>query len=98
MSKKIKIEKGKKREKLNLFGSEKVFDASFANGARTEIFSNSRIVIEGCLGVYEYNDCYLKLKLIKGAVIVCGSDFDISTFEMGTITVNGKINTLEFCD
>ena len=98
MSKKLKIEKSKKREKLNLFGSEKVFDAEVLKGAHTEIFSNSRIVIEGCLGVYEYNDCYLKLKLIKGALIVSGSDFDISTFENTTITVNGKIIGLEFCD
>ena len=98
MAKKIKIEKGKKREKLNLFGSEKVFSGDIMNGAHTEIFSNCRIVIEGCLGVYEYNDCYLKLKLTKGALIVSGRDFDISTFEMGTITVNGKITSLEFCD
>lgn len=98
MAKKIKIEKGKKREKLNLFGSEKVFSGDIMNGAHTEIFSNCRIVIEGCLGVYEYNDCYLKLKLIKGALIVCGSEFDISTFENSTITVNGKIGSLEFCD
>ena len=94
----MKIEKSKKREKLNLFGSEKVFDTDILKGSHTEIFSNSRIVIEGCLGVYEYNDCYLKLKLTKGALIVSGRDFDISTFEMGTITVNGKITSLEFCD
>ncbi len=98
MSKRIKIEKTKKREKLNLFGSEKVFDTSVLNGAHTEIFGNSRIVIEGCLGVYEYNDCYLKLKLTKGALIVNGSNFDISVFENSTITVNGKIDGLEFCD
>ncbi len=98
MSKKIKIEKGKKREKLNLFGSEKVFDTLSLSGAHTEIFGSTRIVIEGCLGVYEYNDCYLKLKLTKGAVIVSGSNFDISAFENSTITVNGKIGSLEFCD
>lgn len=98
MAKKMKIEKSKKREKLNLFGSEKVFDTDILKGSHTEIFSNSRIVIEGCLGVYEYNDCYLKLKLIKGALIVSGSEFDISTFENSTITVNGKIDSLEFCN
>ena len=78
MSKKIKIESSKKREKLNLFGGEKVFDMSVLKGAHTEIFGNNRIVVEGCLGLYEYNDCYLKLKLVKGALIVSGSSFDIS--------------------
>ena len=97
MSKKMKIEKGKKREKLNLFGSEKVFDTDVLRGAHTEIFSNSRIVIEGCLGVYEYNDTYLKLRLSKGALILNGEAFDILTFEDKTITVKGKINSLEFC-
>lgn len=98
MSRKIKIESNKKREKLNLFSGEKIFDTSALSGAHTEIFSNSRIVVEGCLGVYEYNDCYLKLKLTKGALIVSGSNFDISVFENSTITVNGKIDSLEFCD
>ncbi len=98
LAKRIKLEKTKKKEKWNLFTTEKPIDSENLKGAHTEIFSRGRVVIEGCLGVYEYNDTYLKLRLIKGAVIISGTDFSISAFESGTITVNGKISTLEFCD
>lgn len=99
MTKKLKLENNKKKEKWNLFGDgEKLSSVEFSNVAQIQIFGNRRMVIEGCLGVYEYNENYLKLRLIKGAVVVCGSEFDISSFENETITVNGKIGTLEFCD
>ncbi len=98
MAKRIKIEKQKKKEKWNIFATQEVADSTFLRGAHTEIFSNERVVIEGCLGVYEYNDCYLKLRLSKGALVICGSDFSISSFENTTISVSGKITTLEFCD
>ena len=99
MAKKLKLETGKKKEKWNLFTSgEKMLGTELLKGAHTEIFGSSRIVVEGCLGVYEYNENYLKLRLKKGALVLCGCDFDISSFEEQTITVNGKIATLEFCD
>lgn len=99
MAKKIKIENTKKKEKWNLFGDgEKLADAELLKCAGIQLFGNRRLVTEGCLGVYEYNENYLKLRLTKGALVVCGSGFDISAFENETITVNGKIDTLEFCD
>lgn len=97
MQRQFKTKSAKKREKWNLFGGEKAFDSSVLKGAHIEIFDTKKAEIEGCLGVYEYNDNYLKLKLKKGALIIEGSDFNISTFENGTITVSGKINNLEFC-
>ena len=48
------------------------------------------------MGVFEYRDTYLKLKLNKGAVIICGSGFDITYFENRLITVKGKISSVEF--
>ncbi len=98
MAKRIKIENSKRKEKWNLFGTERAIDAKLLKGAHTEIFSCYRAVIDGCVGVYEYNDNYIKLRLLKGALIINGNDFSISTFENNTITVNGKISSLEFCD
>ena len=49
------------------------------------------------MGVLEYSDSYLKLRLPKGALTVCGGCFDIVSFEGTTITVKGKISSLEFC-
>ncbi len=98
LGKKMKIETNKQKEKWNLFKiNEAVLNEDLIKGPHIELFYNNQAVIEGCLGVYEYNDTYLKLRLQKGAVILCGAGFDIVCFENKTITVKGKINSLEFC-
>lgn len=98
LGKKFKIEKSEKREKWNLFKlNSAVLDDDLIKGPHIELFCNNQIVVDGCLGVYEYNDTYLKLRLSKGALVLCGERFDIVTYEEKTITVKGKINSLEFC-
>lgn len=97
MAKKLKIEKNQKREKWNLLGIDTTDTyKALLLGPRIELFSNSEAIVEGCLGVYEYNDNYLKLKLSNGALILVGENFDIVSFGDKTITVKGKINSLEF--
>ncbi|MBR5223899.1 MAG: YabP/YqfC family sporulation protein [Clostridia bacterium] len=96
MAKKLKIEKSKAKNKWNLNPLTDVFDKDLLNGPYIEICGNGKIEIDGCEGVYEYNSDYLKLRLKKGAIIICGSDFDILTFENRLITVRGKISTIEF--
>lgn len=98
MAKRLKIESSKKKEKWKIFSVTDGIGKDFLNGPQIEMFGNKRIIIEGCLGVYEYNQNYLKLRLKYGALILCGNDFDISSFEETTITVGGKISTLEFCE
>lgn len=98
MGKKLKIERSKRKEKWNLFRlNDAVLDDDLIKGPHIELFCNNQAVIDGCLGVYEYNDTYLKLRLTKGALVLCGTDFDIVTFENKMITVKGKITSLEFC-
>ncbi|MBR7131897.1 MAG: YabP/YqfC family sporulation protein [Clostridia bacterium] len=98
MARKLKIEKGKSRPKWNISGKEApAFEGEMITGPHTEIFGNSRINIEGCLGVFEYKDTYLKLRLSKGSLILCGSGFDIVYYENRLITVRGKISSVEFC-
>lgn len=98
MSKKLKIEKSKRNEKWNITGKE-IADSGTAmlKGPHTEIFGNSCINIDGCLGVVDYKDTYVKLKLCKGSLILCGKGFDIAFFENKRITVKGEISSLEFC-
>lgn len=97
MSKKLKIEKPKKKQSSGILRhTDEIFDSSMINSTHTEIFGNEKISIDGCMGVYEYRDTYIKLKLRKGALILCGSGFDIVYFENRLITVKGKISSLEF--
>ena len=98
MGKKLNIERSAKSTKWNLFKIDSaILDNDLIKGPHIELFYNNQVVIEGCIGVYEYNDTYLKLRLSKGALILNGEAFDILTFEDKTITVKGKINSLEFC-
>ena len=97
MAKKLRIEKTKKRDKWNLIsGGDESVDGKLITGAHTEIFGIGKITVDGCFGVSEYRDCYIKLKLNKGGLIICGEGFDITNFENRQITVKGKIISLEF--
>ena len=97
MSKRLKIERKKKKGGWNLLkGSDEIIDGNLLKGAHTEIFGDGKITVDGCTGVIEYRDTYLKLKLCKGNLIICGAGFDIVCFENRLITVKGKISSLEF--
>lgn len=98
MSKKFKFKSEKPKQKWRLFNySDAIIDKNLVKGPHLELFGNRELVLEGCMGVFEYSDTYLKLKLSKGALILCGCNFDIVSFEGSTITVKGRISSLEFC-
>lgn len=97
MSKRLKIESKRKKNKWKILNfSDAVPDSEMLSAAHIEIFGNQRITVDGCLGVYEYRDTYLKLRLSKGSLIICGSEFNIVYFENRLISIKGKITALEF--
>lgn len=63
----------------------------------TEIFSNQRISVDGCEGVFEYREDYMKLRLLKGSIIICGDNLTILTYENKTLSIAGRISSVEFC-
>ena len=93
MGKKTKTEK---QGSEFLRNTDEIFDKSLLSSTHTEIFGDEKINIDGCMGVYEYRDTYIKLKLKRGALILTGIGFDIVYFENRLITVKGKISSLEF--
>lgn len=95
MAKKIKTPKKKHKWRL-LSLSDETVDTEILGSAHIEIFGTAKISIDGCLGVYEYKDTYLKLRLIRGTLILCGSGFNITYFENNTISIKGKISAVEF--
>ena len=97
MAKRLKIDCKKKKNKWRLINfKESPVDSDMLSSVHTEIFGSSRITIDGCLGVYEYRDTYLKLRLSKGTLIICGSGFNIVYFENRLISIKGKITAIEF--
>ena len=98
MSRRLKIDKSKKRLRTQLrAGADELLQAGMLKGAHIEMFSNKELTVEGCCGVYEYTDCYIRLNLGHGALIISGEKLDISSFEERSIVIRGSISSLEFC-
>lgn len=98
MSQKLNIERSRKKMKTHLFSSaDELLQTKVLKGAHIELFSNKEMVLEGCCGVFEYTDNYIRLNLGKGALIINGKNFDISTFQDKIIVIKGEIDTIEFC-
>ena len=66
-------------------------------GSHTEIFSNKKIIIEGCQSIVDYQSDYIKLKLKKGFLNVYGNEFLITAFDDEKIVIKGNIMSIEFC-
>ena len=81
MGDRVKLKKKKSKWKLGGFSEDETARENIGS-ARIEICGNTRITIDGCLGVYEYRDTYLRLRLTKGTVILCGIGFNIVFFEI----------------
>lgn len=95
---KFKFTTSKKNNKFNFITDKsEILNTEIINGTHIEIFSNEKIILEGCRGIIDYENNYIKLQLKKGHIIIIGTDFLISAFENERITVNGKIVSLEFC-
>lgn len=97
MSKKFKFKSQKPRERWRLFGCADTDAAAVLEKSYIQLFGNGEITLEGCCGVLEYENDYIKLKLARGNLTVCGTGFDIVSFEGGCIRIKGSIATLEFC-
>lgn len=68
-----------------------------SGGAHIELFSNREAVIDGIKGVIEYNDCYIKLNIGKGAVEFWGTGLEISSLDINGLVISGNISKIEFC-
>lgn len=97
MAKKFKIESKTKKEKWVL-STRKAIEHSFSEDFHVELTGKRELTLEGCLGVYEYRNDYIKLRIKNGFVVITGCNFDITNFEGSIITVKGTFFTIEFSD
>ena len=95
---KFKFTSDRKKKKINFFNYKETLDgAKKFSGAKIEMLSNREVTVDGCRGISEYNDLYVKLRVIGGLVIVNGKNLQIPVFERPLITVTGIVNSIEFC-
>lgn len=61
-----------------------------------QILNSSEIVVEGCVGVDEYEDNIICLRLTKQKAVIIGIDLEVETYVSGSVYIAGKIHSVEF--
>lgn len=95
---KFKFKTNKHKKKFNFItDSDDFLKEEMTNNTHIEMFSNKKIILDGCTSIFDYQNDYIKLKLKKGHITVLGTDFSITDFENEKIIIKGKISSIEFC-
>ncbi|MBQ2604637.1 MAG: YabP/YqfC family sporulation protein [Acutalibacteraceae bacterium] len=69
-----------------------------ANTPNIQLFGDKQITVDGCKGVDEYSDLYIKIKTNEGLLTVGGRYLNIKLLTVTSIIVEGKILSVEFED
>lgn len=98
MSKKIKLSRPKIKSKLKLFNTAfQLSNDPFSKLAQITLKGDKEAIIDGCYGIIEYSDCFIKVNIGNGNLKLIGCDFSISDYSEHNITVCGIIKSIEFC-
>lgn len=95
MSDKFKFKSTKKQSAKIFKCSESCFGEAHG-GAHIEIFANKEITVEDCKNILNYETDFIRLEVTKGEISIFGDDFLISSYENETISIKGKISSIEF--
>jgi sporulation protein YqfC len=61
-----------------------------------ELFGNKQIIVDGCKGVIDYNEDFLKLDLGKIILKVTGKNLVIDSYIYEQVDLKGEIVSVEF--
>lgn len=64
--------------------------------SQIEIMGNSRLTVEGCLGVEEYRSETVKLKFKSFSLRIFGENLVLSNLHGGSLMVCGRFSGLDF--
>ena len=94
----FKFRSKKGRNKFNFITDNSEFlNNENINGTHIELFSNQKMILDGCVCIIDYQDSYIKLRLKKGSILILGNNFLITDFENQKMTIKGNIISIEFC-
>ena len=98
MSKKIKLNRPKAKEKIKLFKAALgIENDPFSKLAQINLKGDREAIIDGCYGIIEYSDTVISVNIGKSTLKIIGFDLSISDYFDLNITVKGIIKSLEFC-
>ncbi len=84
----------KNREKQSL--KTKLLSEMLVDEPKIEMLSNREIIIDGCKGVVEYTENYIKLSLGIGTICVSGDNLLIKSFDSSIAVISGTITDISF--
>ncbi len=76
------------------FANDILFDGVV--GSHIELFSNKKLIAEGCYGIIEYSENLVRINLSKGEIQIFGKGLEIINMVSDTISVKGLIENIEF--
>lgn len=72
-------------------------DDMLPGGVKIEVFSNKEAIIEGCKGIMEYNEDYIKINIRRGSMVFSGKELYAYSYFCETLVIKGIINSIEYC-
>ncbi|MBR5203022.1 MAG: YabP/YqfC family sporulation protein [Clostridia bacterium] len=66
------------------------------NEAKIEMLSNREIIVDGCKGIVEYGENFIKINIGELTLDVVGLDLVIESFDGGVAIIRGKFTEINF--
>lgn len=63
-----------------------------------EIAGRGRVLIENHLGVCEYGDCQICVKVKNGQICIQGCRLKLSQMSSAQIVISGRVDSVNFCE
>lgn len=63
--------------------------------SQIQITGNSRVLVDGCKKILEYNDIFVKVQTAELTVQIWGSELSVNDFGSDVIYVHGNIQSVE---
>lgn len=63
-----------------------------------EMKSNREAVVEGCLGIEEYDENIVKIKMPKMGICFFGKKLEIKCMSVDSLVIEGVISSIEFSE
>ena len=65
--------------------------------AHIELVGNCECIVDGCKGIIEYTNSYIKLSLGEKIITFTGDDLNIISMNFENVMIEGNILQIEFC-
>lgn len=87
----------KKKFRENISDMFELPKDTFVDLPKIVLTGNREIYVENYRGILEYTDSVIRLNIGTNALKVCGEELDIRAIGEEDITLNGTIESIEFC-